>query len=116
VRATRTSKIELDLIKLAGVKLRQHIVGGVSRRSDTVKKVIKRYNDQAELLEPPGPPVSWDQISKYTFVGEFDMLRITRSDIRQQKWTQQAYREATVTYYKLLRAREEIQRLNIEVA
>ena len=67
------------------------------------------------MLDPPAPPVTWEEITEYTFVGEFDLLRITRSDIRKEKWTQQAYRAAAVTYFKTCRAREELQRLNIEV-
>ena len=85
------------------------------RRSDAVKKAIKRYNNQAELLDPPALPISWEEIAEYAFVGEFDILRITRSDIRQEKWTKKSYRDATMKYYKLSRAREEIERLNIEV-
>ncbi|KIL64909.1 hypothetical protein M378DRAFT_61735, partial [Amanita muscaria Koide BX008] len=93
----------------------QHIAKALNRRSDAVKKAIKRYNDQAELLDPPATSITWQDIAEYTFVGEFDLLRITRSDIRKEKWTQKAYREAAVSYYKLCRAREELQRLNVEV-
>jgi hypothetical protein len=35
--------------------------------------------------------------------------------VRQQKWAQPAYREAVVKYFKLCRAREEIERLNVEI-
>ena len=100
---------------IEGYKLRQHIAKALSRRSETVRKAIKHYNDQAALLDPPTPPVTWEEIAEYTFVGEFDLLRITRSDIRKEKWTQQTYRAAAVTYFKTCRAWEELQRLNIEV-
>ena len=87
----------------------------MQRRSDTVKKAIKRYNTQAALLVPPVPPITWEEIAEYAFVGEFDILRITRSDIREENWTKKPYRDATMKYYKLCRAREEIERLNMEV-
>lgn len=66
-------------------------------------------------MDPPVPPITWEKIAEYTFIGEFDLLRITRSDIRREKWTQTAYREAAMRYFKLCRAREEIQRLDIEI-
>lgn len=37
------------------------------------------------------------------------------TDIRDVEWTTPAHREATVKYFKLQRACEEIQRLNIEI-
>lgn len=87
----------------------------MSRRSDTVKKAVNRYNEQALLLDPPAPTVSWREIAEYTFIGEFDILRIARSDIRKERWTQKANRDAATKYFKLCRAREEIDRLNFEV-
>lgn len=102
-------------IGLAGYKLRQHIAKALNRRSETVRKAIRRYNDQGKLLDPPVEPITWEEIAEYSFIGEFDLLRITRSEIRKEKWTKMAYRAAAVKYYKLCRAREEVQRLNIEV-
>jgi len=87
----------------------------MGRRSDTVKKAVNHYNEQALLLDPPAPTISWREIAEYTFIGEFDILRIARSDIRKERWTQKANRDAATKYFKLCRAREEIQRLNFEV-
>ena len=47
--------------------------------------------------------------------GEFDLLRHSRTDIRDEAWTRPAQREATVKYFRLLRAREEIVRVNVEL-
>ncbi|KAH7904870.1 hypothetical protein BJ138DRAFT_985057, partial [Hygrophoropsis aurantiaca] len=76
---------------------------------------INRYNTQALALDPPRPTITWKQIADYTFLGEFDLLRQSRSDVRVEDWTKPAYREATVKFFKLQRAREEIVRLNVEV-
>ena len=70
---------------------------------------------QAAKLDPPCPPLSWKEIVDYTFIGEFDTLRHSQSEVRSQPWAQTARREATVKYFKLCRAREEVTRLNIEV-
>ena len=48
-------------------------------------------------------------------MGEFDLLRQSRSDVRELDWAKPAHREATVKYFKLCRAYEEIERLNVEV-
>lgn len=59
--------------------------------------------------------MSWKDIADYSFLGEFDLLRYSRTDIREADWTKPAYREATTKHFKLLRAREEVSRLNIEI-
>lgn len=52
----------------------------------------------------------------YMFVSEFKLLKHSRShqDITNQPWSRPVYREATSKYFKLLRAHEEITRVNIE--
>ena len=56
----------------------------------------------------------WEKIAEMMFVGKFDLC-ITRSDIHREKWTQNEHREVGVKYFKLCHAKEELQRLNIEV-
>ena len=68
-----------------------------------------------KLGDPDIPSLSWEQISKFVFIGEFDLLHISRSDIRSEKWAQAAYQEATIKHFKLCRAREELDRLNVEI-
>lgn len=85
----------------------------MNRRSETVRKAINRYNEQAALLD--APVIDWQEIAGYAFIGEFETLRLARSDIRREKWVQKAHRDAGIRYFKLCRAREEIQRLNVEV-
>ena len=59
--------------------------------------------------------MTWKEIVEYSCLAEFDLLRLSRADIRQGKWSQPAHREGTVKYFKLCRAREEIARLNVEI-
>ena len=87
----------------------------MTRWSESVKSAINWYNEQAILLDPPADTVQWQDIANYTHVGEFEMLHIARSDIWQEKWVQKAYCDAGIKFFKLCRAREEIQRLNVEV-
>ncbi|KAG1787745.1 uncharacterized protein HD556DRAFT_1210796, partial [Suillus plorans] len=93
----------------------QQISKALQRRSDAIRNAINRYNTQAAALVPPRPKLAWKDIVEYSFLGEFDLLRHSRTDIRDADWTTPVHRKATVKYFKLQRAREEVQHLNIEV-
>lgn len=62
----------------------------------------------AQALNPPRPKISWKDITDYSFLGEFDLLRYSREDVWSNDWTKPAYREATTKFFKLQRAHEEI--------
>ncbi len=66
-------------------------------------------------LSPQAPQLSWEEIVAYTFLAEFDLLRDTRQDIREKPWANPANRQLRDEFFKQERAREEIQRLNIEI-
>jgi hypothetical protein len=70
---------------------------------------------QATALNPPRPLLSWRDIAEYSFIGEFDVLRYSRADTRELDWTKPTHRQALVKFFKLRRAHEEVERLNIEV-
>ncbi|KAI9574341.1 hypothetical protein HD554DRAFT_2034472 [Boletus coccyginus] len=59
--------------------------------------------------------VSWKDITKYSFLGEFDLLCHSRTDVREHEWAKPAICEATTKYFKLCCAKEEIIRLDIEM-
>lgn len=103
------------ILFILGYKLRQQISKALQRRSQAIRNALGRFNLQAAALVPPRPQLTWKDIVEYSFLGEFDLLRQSRSDIRTLDWTKPAHREATVKYFKLQRAHEEIQRLNIEI-
>lgn len=98
-----------------GYKLRRQISKALQRRSEAIRAAINRYNVQAEALQPPRPKISWKDIAEYSFLGEFDVLRYSREDVRSNDWTRPAFREATTKFFKLQRAREEVVRLNVEI-
>ncbi|KAJ7816457.1 hypothetical protein B0H14DRAFT_3089810 [Mycena olivaceomarginata] len=78
-----------------GCKMRSHIAKALQARSKAIRNSIERYNRVALSMEPPMPTLDWDQVVNYGFLGDFDLL--------------------SRPYFKILRAREEIQRLNIEI-
>ncbi|KAG1896068.1 uncharacterized protein F5891DRAFT_897396, partial [Suillus fuscotomentosus] len=93
----------------------QQISKALQRHSDTIRNAINRYNIQAASLIPLRQTITWKDIAEYSFLGEFDLLRDSRTDIQDKDWARPAHREATTKYFKLCRAREEIIRLNIEI-
>ncbi|KAJ7445131.1 hypothetical protein B0H11DRAFT_1746932 [Mycena galericulata] len=98
-----------------GYKMRKHIAKALQARSKAVKNAIDRYNTAAVALDPPMPHLTWEQVVEYAFLADFDILRDTRAEIQSRPWTHPAYRLSMDRYFKILRAREEIKRLNVEI-
>jgi hypothetical protein len=84
-------------------------------RSQAVRTALDRYNLAALMMTPPRQSLDWDEVVAYAFLSDFDLLRDTRQDIRSKPWATPAARLALDQWFKLLRAEEEIKRLNIEV-
>lgn len=74
---------------------------------------MKSYNEAASRLSRP--TLFLDQVLRYVFVGEFDIIRMSRFDVSSKPWSRKAEREAAVDFFKLQRSKEEIQRLNVEI-
>ncbi|KAG6379830.1 hypothetical protein JVT61DRAFT_10378 [Boletus reticuloceps] len=98
-----------------GYKLQQQIAKALQRRSEAIRKAIQHYNKEAILLNPPQPTITWKEIVDYSILSEFDLLRQSRSDVRQDDWAKPAYHKATVKFFKLSHARKEVTRIEIEV-
>ncbi|KAJ7737113.1 hypothetical protein B0H16DRAFT_1664771 [Mycena metata] len=108
---------ELSKVNMSdtGYKLRKHIAKALQARSKGVKAALERYNEAATAMTPPCTQLSWEQIINYAFLADFDLLRDGREDIRGEPWAQPAGRLAMDQHFKLLRADEEIARLNLEI-
>jgi hypothetical protein len=95
--------------------LRKHIAKALQARSKTVKNTIAKYNEIAESMTPPKPTLNWEEVVEYAFLSDFDLLCEGREDIRGELWAQPVGRAAMDQHFKLLRADEEIVRLNVEI-
>lgn len=98
-----------------GYKMRKHIAKALQARSQAIRTALERYNAAALSLSPPRPKLSWDQVVEYAFLADFDLLRDTREDVRERPWARPANRVLMDQHFKILRAREEIKRLNVEI-
>ena len=98
-----------------GYKARTHLAKSLQTRCKTIRSATEAYNRAARALDPPRPPLDWSQVSHYSFLDEFNLLRNTRHDISNAPWADPVIREAIKKYLRVRRAREEIDRCNIEV-
>ncbi|KAJ7670822.1 hypothetical protein DFH06DRAFT_981090 [Mycena polygramma] len=98
-----------------GYKLRHHIAKALQTRSRTIRTALARYNDAVVALDPPRRVLTWKDVVEYTFLADFDILRDPEANTTIRPWATPAARELMDTYFKIERAKEEIQWLDIEI-
>ncbi|KAI0038847.1 hypothetical protein FA95DRAFT_1450891, partial [Auriscalpium vulgare] len=99
-----------------GYKLRKHISHAITRRSGAVRSAVDRYNQLAPLQHPPRPTLLYSEVASYSWLADFDILKESRADVLDRPWSKPANREACMKHFKVLRAKEELVRLNVEAA
>ncbi|KAJ7195687.1 hypothetical protein GGX14DRAFT_537230 [Mycena pura] len=98
-----------------GYKLRKHIAKALQTRSQAIRNALARYNTAASALDPPGRQLNWDEVLNYTFLSEWDLLRDPSGNAQLRPWASPAARLVLDAFFKIERAQEEIDRLNIEI-
>ncbi|OCH83864.1 hypothetical protein OBBRIDRAFT_815682 [Obba rivulosa] len=98
-----------------GYRMRTHIAKSLQTRCKAIRNAVTMYNKAALSLDPPRPTIDWTKVSHFSFLEEFNLLRETRNDIRDKPWTRPLVREAMKKSRRIARAREELQRCNVEV-
>ncbi|KAJ7737219.1 hypothetical protein B0H14DRAFT_2408192 [Mycena olivaceomarginata] len=83
--------------------------------SKTIRTALGRYNAAATSLDPPRRTLKWEEVVEFTFLSDFDLLRDPEGNAVIRPWATPAARALMDTHFKILRAKEEIQRLNIEI-
>lgn len=85
-------------------------------RAITIRTAIKNYNNAAASLDPPREKLNINKVLSMAFLSDFDALRYTRpgNDISQKPWSKPSVRVLTDKHFELLRAKEELVRLNME--
>ncbi|KAG0692671.1 hypothetical protein DFH29DRAFT_882163 [Suillus ampliporus] len=109
---------ELAKANLAGTgyKMRQQISNAITRRSTTIQNALERYNQLAPLQTPPREVLKFSEVASYAWLGEFELLKHSWQEVLTKPWVSKANREVAGKYFKIIRACEEINRLNIEIA
>ncbi|KAG6808231.1 hypothetical protein H0H92_004952 [Tricholoma furcatifolium] len=98
-----------------GYKLQKHIAKALKARSQAIKSTLERYNTAVSQLIPPRRQLEWNEVVEYAFLADFDLLRDCCQNISERPWARPSARLAMDQYFRIERAREEIQRLNIEI-
>ena len=99
----------------SGYKARTHLAKSLQTRCKAIRSATEVYNRAAQALEPPHKPLDWTQVSRYSFLKEFTLLRNTRHNINNAPWVNPVIRETIKRFFRVRRAHEEIQRCNIEI-
>ncbi|KAF8164444.1 hypothetical protein K438DRAFT_2067078 [Mycena galopus ATCC 62051] len=100
---------------LEGLVVKQILELTKAKQSKAIWNTLNWYNTAAEVLDPPGRLLTWAEVVDYTFLSNFDILQNPDTTSSICAWATPAAHQLLDSYYKLERAREEIQRLNIEI-
>ena len=84
-------------------------------RSKAIQTALDKYNAIAGAMRPPRRTLKWEEVVEYAFLSDFDLLRDARQGVSKLPWASPTARRATDLYFKTCRAKEEIQRLNVEI-
>ncbi len=100
--------------------MRKHIGKALQSRSQAIQMALERYNNAARALDPPHPGLRWEQVIDYAFLSDFDLLRDPGTcegvqEMSKKVWATLAGRATMGRYFKIKRAEEEIDHLNIEI-
>jgi hypothetical protein len=83
--------------------------------SNALQKALEWYNTVAAARNPPAPKLSWDQVVGFAFLADFNLLRHSRQDICEKPWASPSNRAIRDQYFKIQRAQEEIEWLNVKI-
>ena len=92
--------------------MRSHITKSLKSRSGAIRRAVAKYNSAAIKLGRPA--LDWAQVSKFSFIEEFNLLKGTRNDIQGKRWVEPAVRETIKKIHRIARAQEELVRCNVE--
>lgn len=92
--------------------MRTHMAKSLQSRSKAIQNAIKSYNAAAVAVDRP--TVDWQQITHYSFLEDFTLLRDTRPEVLTKKWAVPVYRLAMRQHRRIKRAREEVTRCFVE--
>jgi hypothetical protein len=106
----------LSVLTIApGYKARTHLAKSLQTRCKTIRSATDAYNRAARALDPPREPLDWTQVSRYSFLEEFSLLRNTQRDVSKAPWADPVVRETIKRFFRVRRAHEEIERCNVEI-
>lgn len=85
------------------------------KRSGAIRSALDKYNKLAISQNPQHPTLQYSEVMSYAALGEFEILKCSCHDILAKPWSNGIHREMTNKYFKIIRAQEEITRLNVKI-
>ncbi|KIK24324.1 hypothetical protein PISMIDRAFT_10312 [Pisolithus microcarpus 441] len=96
-----------------GYKLCKHIGKALQTCSAAIRTALTQFNTAAKNLGQR--TLEFDEVIKYAFLADFDLLRDMRQNILTRPWASPTARLTINTYFKLCQAEEEVVHLNVEI-
>ncbi|KAJ3717729.1 hypothetical protein C8R42DRAFT_610832 [Lentinula raphanica] len=100
-------------LSFTGYKMRTHISAALQRRSTAIRNAVRTYNSAAASLGRP--TLDWSQVTHYMFLEQFNILQDTRHSVLDKPWADPVIRHLMKQHRRVLRAKEELVRCNIEI-
>jgi hypothetical protein len=98
-----------------GYKARVHMTKGIKRREKAVHAALNLYNTAASSITPPRPTITFNELTEYAYLANFDFLRHSEHGAQDAEWGRPVNRRCVELWQRVQRAKEEIARLNVEI-
>ncbi|KAJ3831878.1 hypothetical protein F5878DRAFT_654758 [Lentinula raphanica] len=97
-------------LSFTGYKMRTHISAALQRRSTAAPLLSEMLSNHTIT-----PPHHWSQVTHYSFLDQFNILQDTRHSVLDKPWANPVIRQLMKQHRRVLRAKEEIVRCNVEI-
>lgn len=87
----------------------------IKRREKAIHAALRRYNTAALALMPPRPTLKFSELTEHTYLANFDFLKHSERGALDADWSRPVNRCCVAACQKIQRAKEEIDRLNVEI-
>ncbi|KAG2150789.1 hypothetical protein DEU56DRAFT_728668 [Suillus clintonianus] len=96
-------------------KLWKQISKAIVKHSGAIRTALDNYNKLTVSQSPRQPTLQYSNVVSCAVLGEFHLLKYSQHKILTKPWMNPTHREMVVKHFKVLHAREEIIRLNVEI-
>ncbi|KAJ3521286.1 hypothetical protein NM688_g9035 [Phlebia brevispora] len=106
---------ELQKLRMSGTgyKMRTQLAKSLQTRCRALRNAVDQYNKAAKALGRQ--TANWQVVTHFSFLEQFPLLRETRRDVLDRPWVLPDVRAAMQQQRRIKRAKEEIERCNIEI-
>ncbi|VDC03263.1 unnamed protein product [Peniophora sp. CBMAI 1063] len=111
----RLQELSRSHLRRVGYKERKHLAKAITRRGSAIRNAITNVNRLRAIHRPGAPKLSYKEVVDMGYSAELDVLKESSHDILHKPWMDRKNREAQTAFFKLERAKEELDRLHHEI-